>query len=136
MFLTVQILIKRFSLALVTASICRVLFLVLNKVLWAFPAAQLAESFFFGLAYDISSLVYIHGIFIGLHLLPIKIFNRVKTQNFLFYLFMLGQFLFLFFNFIDKGLYPIVGRGSGSEIFSMSNETDGFIITKRVIRHF
>ena len=128
MFLTVQILIKRFSLALVTASICRVLFLVLNKVLWAFPAAQLAESFFFGLAYDISSLVYIHGIFIGLHLLPIKIFNRVKTQQFLFSLFMLGQFLFIFFNFVDMGLYPIVGRRSGSELLAMANETDGLVL--------
>jgi len=128
MFLPIQILTKRFILALAIASICRLLFLVFNPVLLAFPNTQLAESFFFGLAYDISSLVYIHGLFIGLHLLPYAFFNRVKTQRFLFFLFMLGQFLFLFFNFVDIGLYPIVGRRSGSEIFSMATETEGLVL--------
>jgi phosphoglycerol transferase MdoB-like AlkP superfamily enzyme len=127
MYLTLQTLLKRFGIAFLTASICRLLFLVFNPILFSFPISQLAESFFFGMAYDISALVYLHGIFIGLHLLPNKLFKQVSTQNFIFFLFLLGQFLFIFFNLIDVGLFPILGRRSGSEIMAMATETEGLV---------
>lgn len=128
MYLTFLTLLKRFSIAFFTASICRLLFLVFNPNLFSFPISQLAESFFFGMAYDISALVYLHGIFIGLHLLPNKLLKQVSTQNFLFYLFLLGQFLFIFFSLIDVGLFPILGRRSGGDIMAMATETEGLVL--------
>jgi len=128
MFSTIFILSRRFLLALVFAAICRLLFLFFNPSLLNFPTYQLFESFFFGLSYDISALVYIHAIFIGFHIFPSKKFYQTNFQQYLLILYMLGQFVFFFFNLVDTGFYPISGRRSGSEIFDMAFETNGLVL--------
>jgi phosphoglycerol transferase MdoB-like AlkP superfamily enzyme len=122
-----KLLLRSILLALIFASLCRLIFLVLNPYFYQFSKVELSKAFGYGLLYDISSSIYVHSIFIILHFLPTKIFFKKNLQSLLFTIFMLGQTLILFFNLLDTGYFPIAGRRSGLEIFAMSKETDGLI---------
>ncbi len=129
MFGAFQLLIKRLSIAMAIASLCRLLFLLFNPVFFQYSVADLLQGFAYGLLYDLSVSIYVHGLFLALHLLPATWFFRKRLQQFLFGLFLTGQFVIVFFNLIDIGYFPISGKRSGIEIFSMAGEADG-IVTK------
>jgi phosphoglycerol transferase MdoB-like AlkP superfamily enzyme len=114
-------------LAMIVASICRLIFFLLNPYFLQFSYFDIANAFFYGLLYDFSASIYVHGIFILLHFSPIKLFYKKYFQVILFSLFMVFQSLLLFFNLIDTGFFPISGRRSGIELFAMEKETDGLI---------
>lgn len=128
MFPSIQILIKRFAIALFFASLCRLVFLIFNQGFISVGIEQLTKAFFYGMAYDISSLIYFHAIFIFLHFLPYSIFVKKGLQQFMLFLFLLAQLLFIFFNFVDTGFYAISGRRSGVELLEMTKETNGLVI--------
>lgn len=120
-----QLLIKRFSIALVVSSLCRLLFFVLNPYFYSFSIGEIANAFYFGVLYDISACVYLNLLFIAIHLLPGRYFYSSKIQKVLFALFMLMQFVICFFNLLDTGYFPIAGRRSGIDVLGMINELDG-----------
>ncbi len=127
MFGAFQLLIKRLFIAMVVASLCRLLFLLFNPGFFQYPVADLLQGFAYGLLYDLSVNIYVHGLFLALHLLPASWFFGKRLQQFLFALFLIGQFVIVFFNLIDIGYFPISGKRSGIEIFSMAGETDGMV---------
>ena len=122
-----KLLFRSMLLAMIVASICRLIFFLLNPYFLQFSYFDIANAFFYGLLYDFSASIYVHGIFILLHFSPIKLFYKKYFQVILFSLFMVFQSLLLFFNLIDTGFFPISGRRSGIELFAMEKETDGLI---------
>ncbi|MCG9880451.1 MAG: LTA synthase family protein [Bacteroidia bacterium] len=135
MFPSIQILVKRFSIALFFASLCRLAFLLFNPSFLSVGLEQLSKAFFYGLAYDISALIYFHAIFIFLHFLPYSIFIKVGMQKLMMFLFLLAQLLFIFFNLVDTGFYAISGRRSGVELLDMTKETNG-LVTRYLIDYW
>jgi phosphoglycerol transferase MdoB-like AlkP superfamily enzyme len=122
-----KLLFRSMLLAMIFASICRLIFFLLNPYFQQFSAMELANAFFYGLLYDFSATIYVHGIFILLHFSPVKLFYKKYFQVILFSLFMVSQSLILFFNLIDTGFFPISGRRSGIELFAMAKETNGLL---------
>ncbi|MDZ4666530.1 MAG: LTA synthase family protein [bacterium] len=123
-----KLLLTRLAIAMLFASLCRLLFLIFNPVFFQYSVADLAQGFYYGLLYDLSVTIYVHGLFLALHLLPAKLFYKKPLQQFLFFLFLFGQLLILFFNMVDIGYFPISGKRSGMEIFSMASETNGLVL--------
>ncbi|OYU94441.1 MAG: hypothetical protein CFE21_15650 [Bacteroidetes bacterium B1(2017)] len=128
MFLQVKILLKRFGIALFFASVCRILFFVFNPYFHQFEVFALLQAFAYGVLYDISALVYMQSIFILVHLVPFKWFEKKWVQNVLFTWFVLAEFFFFFFNFMDTGYFAVAGKRSGIEIFAMGKEADGLVL--------
>jgi phosphoglycerol transferase MdoB-like AlkP superfamily enzyme len=128
MFGAFQLLIKRLSIAMLIASLCRLLFLALNPIFFQYSLVQLFECFWYGLLYDLSVTMYVHGLLIAVHLLPRFMFYTKEIQKFTFSIFLIGQLIIVFFNLMDIGYFPISGKRSGMEIFSMAAETDGLVI--------
>jgi phosphoglycerol transferase MdoB-like AlkP superfamily enzyme len=123
----VRILGRRFGIALLVATLCRFIFYFFNSYFHQFGFISLLKAFSFGILYDISALIYMHGIFIFLHLLPRPWFLKKWFQKLLLALFLLVQTVFVFFNLMDTGYFTFAGKRSGMEVFGMTKEADGLV---------
>ncbi len=116
---------KRFGLALLAATLLRLLFFIFNSYFLQFPVAEILGAFVYGILYDVSALIYLHSLFIFIHLLPYSVFKHKITQGVLRILFVFFQGVFTLFNLLDTGYFPISGRRSGLDLFLMGKELDG-----------
>ena len=115
--LHIKLLFKRFAWALALFEICRVLFLLFN--LKAFSSASFLEilsTFWYGLLFDISALVYINILFIILHIVPNPFREKKFYQWTLRILFVITNGVGIFLNFMDFGYFHFSGKRTGSEI--------------------
>lgn len=122
-----RLLFWRFSGIMLIATLCRVVFWVFTPQMHGYTFMQLLGAFGYGLLYDLSANVYLHGLFILLHLLPATWFYKRVIQQFLLVLTLLVQLLQIFFNMVDTGYFTFSGRRSGIEIFQMRKETEGLV---------
>src|SRR5687768_18350529 len=105
-FLHIKLLLKRFLLALFIAFLCRFIFLLFNFN--AFPAygfgAKLS-TFYYGILFDVSSLIYFNSLFIILHILPLPWRNNQIYQKVLKGIFIIVNTIFICLNLIDSQYY-------------------------------
>ncbi|MFI5171266.1 MAG: LTA synthase family protein [Chitinophagales bacterium] len=90
-FLHIRILLRRLGILLLLYSVCRILFFIFNRDLFPhIPPGNFLEIMFYGLRFDISSIIYVNFIFILLHILPSPWFEKTWYQRvlkILFYVF-------------------------------------------------
>ncbi len=87
----IEILLKRLGILMVLYSACRILFFIFNRDLFPYiPPGEFLQIMFYGLRFDISSVIYVNFIFIFLHIVPSPWFERSWYQRILkiyFYVF-------------------------------------------------
>ena len=94
-----------------------------------FPEVN-SQIFLGGLIFDLSVIGYINILFAILYLLPSKLQENKKYQNFLFYSFFIVNGFVLSLNFVDYEYFKFVGRRSSFSMITaegMRNEIGGLI---------
>lgn len=106
-------LIKRLFLLLILYSLARGIFLLLNfNAFENISASELLKIFFFGLRFDISTIVWTNILIIFLHLIPFSFRNVKIYQKILKFLFVFINSLFLFSNIADAEYFKFIGKRS------------------------
>lgn len=117
------LLIRRLLLAYAIYSICRLLFISFNYTTYSNQdLSTLAGTFFYGLLFDTSAIVYTHAYFILLHIIPLPFRNNKYYQRFLTYSFLLINGAAILLNLADTGYYPFSGKRSGIELFHIQQD--------------
>lgn len=86
---------------------------------------EVFNSFFYGIQFDVSALVYFNLPLIVLHLLPGRFFAGKTNERILKYYFIIVNGLLLLSNLIDAEYFRFTGKRTTSDIFSwmgMSND--------------
>lgn len=120
---------QRFVLVFIIYQIIRFGFYFYNQTF--FPEVN-SDVFLGGVIFDLAALGYLNIIFAILHLIPGKIQQNKKYQNFLFYSFFIINSIFICTNFIDYEYFRFIGRRSSFSILTaegMSNEIGGLLIS-------
>lgn len=103
--------------------ISRLLFFVFNFSYFGhYGVEQIFRSFFFGLLFDTSSLVYFNALFILLHILPFHFRENNSYQTTLKVLFVSINAIALLLNLIDIGYFPFSGKRTGLELSGMKGD--------------
>lgn len=116
-FIHSVLLLKRFLLALIFYSLCRLVFLLYNLPAFEnYSAAEILSTFFYGLLFDVSALSYINLLFVLLHIIPLKTREKKVYQWFLKTIFIATNSIGIVLNLIDAEYFRVSGRRTGSEI--------------------
>lgn len=132
----IQVLLKRLAIVYFIYFLCRLVFLVSNKVFYQLGVKQIVFSFYYGLLFDTSAIIYTLFIFILLHILPFDFRNKKAYQLFLKCYFILINGIAIFFNLVDTNYYSFIGRRSGIEILTMKNEMKGMLAINYLFDYF
>lgn len=78
----IQILLKRLGILLLLYSACRILFFIFNRDLFPYiPPGEFLQIMFYGLRFDISSIILVNIVFILLHVVPNPWFDATWYQR-------------------------------------------------------
>ncbi len=132
------LLVQRTALLVAFYSVCRLFFLIFNFSYFSdVSAISISKDFFFGIRFDLSSIVISNIIFIVLHLNPFQIFYHRYYQIFLKVLFLVVNIPLLLFICIDFGFFRFSSRHATSETFKIMSYGEDFINTMpRMVRDF
>ncbi|MEZ5014007.1 MAG: sulfatase-like hydrolase/transferase [Chitinophagales bacterium] len=84
----ITVLLRRLGIVLLLYALCRILFFIFNRDLFPhIPPGQFMQIMWYGLRFDISSIIYVNCVFIALHILPTPWFDRNWYQRMLKILF-------------------------------------------------
>ncbi len=110
--------------------ISRLLFLFYNfKYFNSFSFLEISSTFFYGLLFDISAIVYVNSLFIFAFLLPIPIRENKVFQKILKYIFVITNGISLFYNTSDFEYFRFTAKRSSADIFDVTTEIKGFLIS-------
>ncbi|MEA3497290.1 MAG: sulfatase-like hydrolase/transferase [Bacteroidota bacterium] len=110
--------------------ISRLLFLFYNfKYFNSFSFLEISSTFFYGLLFDISAIVYVNSLFIFAFLIPIYIRENNVFQKILKYIFVISNGIALFYNTIDFEYFRFTAKRSSADIFDVTTEIKGFLIS-------
>ncbi|HEX7585780.1 MAG TPA: LTA synthase family protein [Prolixibacteraceae bacterium] len=115
------VLLYRFSILMVFYSICRILFYLFNIV--SFPKVTFSSFLIIlngGLIFDVSALLYLNALYLLLFLLPFQFKFSDWYQQFLKWLFMIGNGAGIAFNLIDIIYYRYILKRSTASIFDIA----------------
>ncbi len=115
-------LLSRISIAFVLYSLCRLLFLLFNPSLFSYGFADLFSAFCYGILYDSSAIIYTNGIFIFMHLIPIKQRDSKWYQNFLKLYFLIINSVAVLINLADSQYFKFSGKRSGIEVLALKDD--------------
>lgn len=115
-------LLSRISIAFVLYSLCRLLFLLFNPSLFSFGFADLSSAFTYGFLYDGSAIIYTNGIFILMHLIPLKQRESMWYQIFLKLYFIIVNTVAILINLADTQYFKYSGKRSGIEVFALKDD--------------
>lgn len=117
------LLFKRIGWLMCLYTLCRVLFLWLNRS--AFSTASVIDllyAFVLGLRFDLSVIAIINMLYVLCALLPQKLWDNLSYQKFLKWFFVIPNALFLWFNVVDLEYYKFIGRRTNFEILGIAND--------------
>lgn len=126
---TLTLFFQRFLLLVIFYQLIRIGFYFYNQ---SFFQEINFKIFFGGLIFDLAILGYINILFAILHLIPGKLQQNKRYQNFLFYSFFIINGIILTTNFIDYEYFRFIGRRSSFSIITadgMKNEIGGLLIS-------
>jgi phosphoglycerol transferase MdoB-like AlkP superfamily enzyme len=137
-FSQLSLLLKRLLLVYLAYVICRVLFYSFNRTLFADTGfTELLSIHFYALRFDTFSIIVSNCVFILLSILPINAFHTKYYQRILFWLFVIGNSVFLLFNLIDIAYYPYIKKRSTADIFNqMGGQTDLSTLLPQYLKDF
>ncbi len=117
----------RLGLAYLFYFIARLLFYVFNKDLLNISnASELFNTFYYGIAFDTTAILYINAIFTLLSLLPLFVNTHKTFQKVLFYIYFTFNFIAYATNFIDMIYYKFSNFRLTFTVFEeFKNETNG-----------
>ena len=115
-------LLSRICIAIVLYSLCRLLFLLFNPTFYSFGFADLSSAFYYGLLYDSSAIIYTNGIFILMHLIPLKQRDSKWYQSFLKLYFLIVNALAVLINLADAQYFKFSGKRSGIEVLALKDD--------------
>ena len=117
----------RLGLAYLFYFIARVLFYIFNKDLLNISnASELFNTFYYGIAFDTTAILYINAIFTLLSLLPLFVNTHKTFQKVLFYIYFIFNFIAYATNFIDMIYYKFSNFRLTFTVFEeFKNETNG-----------
>ena len=117
------VLIKRLFILLIVYSLLRVLFLIYNYQEFSqAPITTLLLSFLIGLRFDLSSILLINSVFLGLSLLPFDFVLKRNYQIFLKVFFLTTNIPFIFLNLIDLEFFKFTGKRTTFNIVGIAND--------------
>ena len=105
------------------------LFFYLHNLRYFAPAwpDEVLKSFFYGVQFDVSALVYFNLPFIILHLMPGNFFRGRISEKFLKYFFITVNGLLLLSNLMDAEYFRFTGKRSTSDIFAYLGISDDIL---------
>ncbi|HEX8548393.1 MAG TPA: sulfatase-like hydrolase/transferase [Cytophagaceae bacterium] len=114
--------IKVVALSFVVFFLCRLTFFLFNYDEFAhFSGGAIMATFFYGLLFDFSAIVYLNSLFILLSLIPFDIRAKKSYQHALKGSFLLSNVIALLLNLIDTAYYPFSKKRTGIEIWRLKN---------------
>ena len=116
-----KILLIRLSIALFLFTLSRILFAIFNPV--TLSGLNLLP-FIYGIRYDLSALVFIHSIFILLHIYPTSSFFKKNYQTFLSLIFHIMNGVALLLNSIDTAWFPFTQKRTTADFFKLISTGD------------
>ncbi|MCE2786691.1 MAG: LTA synthase family protein [Bacteroidota bacterium] len=125
-----KLLFKRLLLAYGIYAACRIAFIAFNY--YAFTnqgLGVLIQTFFYGLLFDTSAIIYTHAVFIFLHIIPIPLRHHPVYGKILKIYFISVNSIAVLLNLIDTGYYPFSGKRSGLELLNMKQDIADQAIT-------
>jgi phosphoglycerol transferase MdoB-like AlkP superfamily enzyme len=126
----IKLLFKRLLLAYGIYMACRIAFIAFNYYAFSNQGlGVLIESFFYGLLFDSSAIIYTHAVFIYLHIIPIPSRHHPMYGKFLKMYFISVNSIAVLLNLIDTGYYPFSGKRSGLELLNMKQDIADQAIT-------
>lgn len=121
-------LLQRLAIIYIFYALCRLIFLLFNTTLYQLGFAKIISTFYYGLLFDTSAIIYTNAIFILLHLIPIKLRWKEWYQAMLKVYFLTVNGIALLLNLIDTSYYSFSGKRSGIELMAMKGEIKGLVI--------
>ncbi len=120
---------KRLSISLMIFLFCKLIFLVYNYHYFAtFSFATLASTFFYGLRFDISTVLLLNGLIYFLHIVPFNIRNKKAYQKVLMILFVFFNSIALIFELVEIVNFNAVSIRFDYEIFGVAGDVaDQFV---------
>ncbi len=117
------LLLKRLLLAYGIYTACRVAFVIFNFNTFSHQDfSTLLKTFYYGLLFDTSAIIYTNAIFIFLHLIPLPFRHKNFYQIFLKIYFITINSVAVLLNLSDTGYYPFSGKRSGLEILNIKQD--------------
>ena len=113
---------SRICIAFVLYSLCRLIFLLFNPELFSFGFTDLVSAFYYGFLYDSSAIIYTNGLFIVLHLIPIKQRGKHWYQLFLKVYFLIVNTIAILINLADAQYFKFSGKRSGIEVLALKGD--------------
>jgi phosphoglycerol transferase MdoB-like AlkP superfamily enzyme len=111
---------KRLSLSLVIFALCRLVFLVYNYHYFSgYATGTIASTFFYGLRFDISTVLYLNALLYILHILPFNFRNTGWYQKMLLVIFVTFNTAALIFELGDTANYKFSHKRLTSEFFGV-----------------
>jgi phosphoglycerol transferase MdoB-like AlkP superfamily enzyme len=134
----VKILGKRLAILYLLYFICRVLFLLFNRDMFAEVGFRsFIVDCFFGMRFDTFAVCVANALFIILSLLPIKQFYSQAYQKFLKYMFIILNSVCVLSNCVDIAYFPFIRKRSGADLFhQLGGQTDIGKLLPQYIRDF
>ncbi len=120
-----KLLLYKILLVLLVYTLCRLIFLVLNPAFFQFGFLEIAHTFYVGLLFDFSAIIYTNSLFILLVVLPFKFRSYGWFQRTINTLFYIVNSLAVLLNLIDTAYFKFSGKRSGLELLKMSDELGG-----------
>ncbi len=111
---------KRLSLSLMIFALCRLVFLIYNYHYFSgYTVSTIISTFFYGLRFDISTVLYLNFFLIILHIIPFNIRNRAWYQKMLLLIFVAFNTVALTFEMGDTANYKFAHKRLTSEFFGV-----------------
>lgn len=111
------LLIWRLLLSLSILTLCRIIFLWYNADLLNVVAGSWAKLFLGGLKFDLAALVYINGLAIMLHLLPLRRMEGKRGQQFMAWCYFIPNLLALIANLADTVYFRFTLNRTSMAVF-------------------
>jgi len=123
----ILLLLKRVLLIIVLLTLSRILFYAFNQHLFGeLHGPELYKILFYGIKFDLASIVFFNALFIVLSLAPLNLLSNNWYQIILKWLYCLVNAFILALNFIDTKFYEFAGKRITSDVFNSKWLGDDF----------
>lgn len=101
-------------------TLCRLIFLIYNYPIFSnYPAGVLIATFFYGLRFDLSTVLYLNAFFFLLHILPLPMRSHPIYQRILSILFIAANAIGAMFELGDTAYFKFSHKRLTSDFFSV-----------------
>lgn len=122
----IKVLVKRLIPLYMVYFICRILFYIFNKSMFANTGfVAFLSAGYHGLRFDTFSIMVANTLFILLSIIPIKQFYNRGYQKVLLYIYIITNSVFLLPNCVDIAYFPFIKKRSSADLFNqLGGQTD------------